>query len=148
MIGKSKIFIFKYLDNLWGPHSSDRFAHDYNAKCKQFFSKFWCPGTGGIDAFRFTWACTNNWLVPPPRLIPQVINKLEHEKCKGTLIDPEWTSAPFWPMVVNKDGHFKKFIVAHKSFQGDRLVKRGRGQNGIFGSQQLNFRLVALRIQF
>jgi hypothetical protein len=31
-------FIFKYLDNLWGPHSSDRFAHDYNAKCKQFFS--------------------------------------------------------------------------------------------------------------
>ena len=35
-----EVFIFKYLDNVWGPHSSDRFAHDYNAKCKQFFSKF------------------------------------------------------------------------------------------------------------
>jgi ssDNA-binding Zn-finger/Zn-ribbon topoisomerase 1 len=46
-------------------------------------------------------------------------------------------------MVVNKDGHFRKFIIAHKCFQGDNLVKRRRGQNGIFGSQQLTFRLVA-----
>jgi hypothetical protein len=51
-------------------------------------------------------------------------------------------------MVVNKNGHFKKVIIAHKCFQGDSLVKRDGGQNGIFGSQQLNFRLVALRIQF
>jgi hypothetical protein len=67
--------------------------------------------------------------VPLPRLIPQVINKLEHEKCKDTLIVPEWTSAPFWPMVVKKDGHFRKCIIAHKCFQGNILVKRGRGQN-------------------
>jgi hypothetical protein len=55
MIGKSKTLLLNTWDNLWDPHSSDRFAHDYNAKCKQFYSKFWCPGTAGIDAFRFTW---------------------------------------------------------------------------------------------
>jgi hypothetical protein len=32
-------------------------------------------------------------------------------------------------MVVKKDGHFRKCIIAHKCFQGNILVKRGRGQN-------------------
>ncbi|VDI79474.1 Hypothetical predicted protein [Mytilus galloprovincialis] len=43
--------IFLYLNHVWGPHDIDRFAHDYNAKCKHFNSKFWCPGTAGIDSF-------------------------------------------------------------------------------------------------
>jgi hypothetical protein len=34
MIGKSKTLLLNTWDNLLGPHSSDRFAHDYNAKCK------------------------------------------------------------------------------------------------------------------
>ena len=112
MIGKSKtLFLNTWI--IYGVHILQIGFLMINAKCKQYFSKFWCPGTAGIDAFRFTWQCTNNWLVPPSRLIPQVTNKLEHEKCKGTLIVPEWTSAPFWPMVVSKDGHFRKFIIAH-----------------------------------
>ena len=107
--------IFRYLDNFWGHFLQIGLLVIITRNANNFFpssgvpvqqESFWCPGTAGIDAFRFTWACTNNWLVPPPRLIPQVINKLEHEKCKGTLIVPEWASAPFWPMVVNKDGHF------------------------------------------
>ena len=148
MIGKSKsLFLNTWI--MYGVHILQiGLLMIITRNANNFFPSFWRPGTAGIDAFRFTWQCTNNWLVPPPRLIPQVISNLEHEKCKGTLIVPEWILAPFWPMVVNKDGHFRKFIITHKCFQGDNLVKRGRGQNGIFGSQQQNFRLVALRIQF
>ncbi|VDH94313.1 Hypothetical predicted protein [Mytilus galloprovincialis] len=50
--------IFTYLDHLWGPHNADRFAHDYNTKCKHFNSKYWCPGTSGIDAFTVDWKGT------------------------------------------------------------------------------------------
>ena len=71
--------IFKYLELLWGPHDADRFAYDYNAKCTYFDSKFWCPGTSGIDAFTVNWEGKNNWLVSPPTLIPKVINKFKLE---------------------------------------------------------------------
>ena len=53
--------IFLYLNHVWGPHDIDRFAHDYNAKCKHFNSKFWCPGTAGIDSFTVVWGGYNDW---------------------------------------------------------------------------------------
>ncbi|VDI09184.1 Hypothetical predicted protein [Mytilus galloprovincialis] len=50
--------IFTYLDHMWVPHNADRFAHDYNTKCKHFNSKYWCPGTPAIDAFTVDWKGT------------------------------------------------------------------------------------------
>ena len=44
-------WVFNCLDTLWGPHTYDRFASDYNTKCKLFSSRWWCPGTAAIDAF-------------------------------------------------------------------------------------------------
>ena len=44
-------WLFKYLDNLWGPHNCDLLAHDYNANCQNFNSRFWCPGTAAVDTF-------------------------------------------------------------------------------------------------
>lgn len=109
-------WLFKYLDNLWGPHNCDRFAHNYNAKCQNFNSKFWCPGIVEVDTFTVHWWDKNNWLVPPPRLILQVINKLKRETCTGTLVVPEWTSAPFWPMIVDGQSNFRSYIVAQRFF--------------------------------
>jgi hypothetical protein len=51
--------------NVWGPHTIDRFASDYNTTCV-FNSKYWCPGTTGINAFDQHWGQENNWIVPPP----------------------------------------------------------------------------------
>lgn len=70
------------------------FATDYNSKCTKFNSRWWCPNTSGIDAFKQFWGNDNNWLVPPPRLVCKTINKLKKEK--GTLIIPQWKSAPFF----------------------------------------------------
>ena len=140
-------WIFQYLNNKWGPHTSDRFATDYNTKCDHFNSKFWCNGSSGVDTFSQTWYGYNNWLVSPPRLIPQTLNKLKNEKSKGTLLVPEWTSAPFWPMLLRNEGNFNDFVSEYEYFQGN-LTKRGRGQNGIFGEGFLKFRILALRIRF
>ena len=43
--------IFASLNNRWGPHTVDLFASSKNAQCQRLFSKFWCPGTSGVDAF-------------------------------------------------------------------------------------------------
>ncbi|KAK3108944.1 hypothetical protein FSP39_019460 [Pinctada imbricata] len=92
---------FVTLDNLWGPHTVDRFATDYNTKCTRFNSRWWCPGTEQVDAFKCSWEGENNWLVPPPRFVCATVAKLKQEHAKGTLVVPRWTSAPFWPILLN-----------------------------------------------
>ena len=79
-----------------GPFTVDCFATQYTAKCKKFYSKFWCPGSAGVDAFSFDWSHDNNWLVPPVHLVPKTIFHLEQCYAKGTLIVPAWKSAVFW----------------------------------------------------
>jgi hypothetical protein len=58
--------VFTKLNNVWGPHTIDRFASDYNTKCKVFNSKYWRPGTTGINAFDQHWGQENNWTVSLP----------------------------------------------------------------------------------
>ena len=45
--------IFDFFDKKWGPFTCDRFADQFNTKLKTFNSKYWCPGTSGVDAFAF-----------------------------------------------------------------------------------------------
>ena len=52
--------VFKQLDQLWGPHSIDRFASSYNAKLSRFNSRFLHPGTEAVDAFTQDWSSENN----------------------------------------------------------------------------------------
>ena len=68
-------WVFKMLDEKWGPHTYDRFASSYNRKCDKFSSKFWCAGCSGVDALSQPWARENNWLVPPPNMITVVVKK-------------------------------------------------------------------------
>ena len=41
---------FRFLDCLWGPHTVDRFADNYNAHLTRFNSRYACPGTEAVDA--------------------------------------------------------------------------------------------------
>ena len=140
-------FVFYELERMWGPHTCDRFACSYNAKCEMFYSKYWCPGTSGVDAFNFPWLGENNWLVPPPRLIPYCISKVKNEKCKATLVVPKWKSAPFWPLLFDKHGKQLEFVANIFEFPPGHLTVRGRGKNGIFDGRPLGFSLMALRFE-
>ena len=97
---------FCYVDNIWGPHSVDRFAHSHNRKLPRFFSRFWNSDSEGVDAFCFYWAGEDNWLVPPVSLVPRVIRHLFVCRSIGTLIVPKWLSAPFWPMLFGPHSSF------------------------------------------
>jgi hypothetical protein len=138
-------WVFKLCDARWGAHSVDRFACDYNTKCLRFNSRWWCSGSESVDAFTVCWANDNNWLVPPPRLVPKVVSKLKLDKAVGTLIVPEWRSAPFWPELCHDGVQFGTMVTDHLLLGRVDVTIPGRGNNGIFASKSLNFGMLALR---
>jgi hypothetical protein len=96
---------FEYLDALWGPHTFDRFATQVNARCAQYNSMFWDPGTQGVDAFLYDWSQGhhNNWANPP--FEASVIWRLYHKICSAqlsgsplrlTVVLPYWCSQPWF----------------------------------------------------
>ena len=129
--------MFNSLNRQWGPHTVDRFATDYNAKCFRFNSKWGCPGSEAIDAFKQNWSIDVNWWVPPTRLAARVIDKIVIEQANGTLIVPMWKSAPFWPKICY-GGEFLFFVKDFLQISSKQL-RQGKGNNGIFGSSRTCF---------
>ena len=140
--------IFASLDNVWGPHSVDRFASFYNAKLPRFNSRFWNPGSEAIDAFTEDWSQDNNWLVPPIHLIPRVILFLLRCRSEGTLVCPAWQSAPYWPLLfpdgITPRQEISEIIEFCHPFP---LVKEGRGPNSKFAETIVHSAILAIRFQ-
>jgi len=89
--------LFKYIDRLWGPHTIDRFATGMNNLLPIYNSRFAEPGTCGIDALaQQDWAVHNNYVNPPFRLIPQVLQIISKQKAYATIIAPKWPSQPWY----------------------------------------------------
>jgi hypothetical protein len=51
--------IFTYVQNIVGIFNVDVFAAERNKKSSKLFSKWWCVGTSGVDAFCYNWANRN-----------------------------------------------------------------------------------------
>ena len=101
---------------LLGHCEIDLFANDRNSKCNQFYSRYPCPRTMGIDAFLHptVWnSRVNLWLVPPIPLVAKVLRYAKFYGSKGILGVPEWPSQNYWPLLrAEKDwAPFIKKIV-------------------------------------
>ena len=141
--------VFNALDGLWGPHTCDRFACSYNAKVQCFNSRFYQPGSSGVNAFSQDWSHHNNWLCPPVYLTRKVVKHMEICSAQGTLIVPLWKSAHFWPILCSDGFHWSTFLhdwVILPSLPN--LFIRGKAKNSIFGSKPLAFVSLALRLDF
>jgi len=105
--------LFAVIDSRWGPFTCDRFAgHSNYAQLPYFNSLFWCPDTGGLNAFAQTdWAEHNNWCYAPFDLIPRVLAMVREHKAKATLVVPYWPSRPWWPLIVPSLGWFCAEVV-------------------------------------
>ena len=109
-------FCFDKLNAMWGPFTMDRFASFHNKKVVRFNSRFWTPGSLGVDAFAFDWSADNNWLVPPISLVAKAIKHMIFCRARGVLVVPLWRSSAFWPLLVNGDFVFKNFVRQHFIF--------------------------------
>ena len=83
-------------------------------------------------------------MVPPPRLVPNCIGKIENEKADCSLVVPEWKSAPFWPLLFGKTSSFSEMIQLPKI----NVIDVGLGNNGLFKNNPLSFRILAVRFEF
>ena len=138
-------WIFNKLDQKWGKFTIDRFATNYNRKCQRFNSKWWVPGTEGVNALNQRWSKPeNNWLVPPARLVLLAVRKLEAEKAQGTLLVPDWPSAPFYPVVFKSEK--SSYIKEVERLPRCNIISKGLGNNGIFGENPLAFDMLALKM--
>ncbi|XP_071148392.1 uncharacterized protein [Mytilus edulis] len=92
----TSIAFFRFVDDMWGPHTVDRFASNLNKKLPRFNSKFWNPGVEAVDALTQNWNNEVNWIVPPISVVCRAIRHLILCKARGTLIVPKWPSSSFW----------------------------------------------------
>ena len=103
--------VFGVLEQVWGPHTVDRFASCNNTQLPRFNSRHWSPGTEAMDAFTSHWGGENNWWCPPVALVPRVIRHAQACGAVGTLVVPCWFSAPFWPILCPDSNFFADFVV-------------------------------------
>ncbi|XP_071945794.1 uncharacterized protein [Antedon mediterranea] len=105
--------VFSHLDKRFGPHTVDRFASHYNAQLSRFNSRFWNPGCEAADSLTQNWACENNWVFPSAFIVLKAVQHMRECKSYGTVIVPEWPSAPFWPALSPTLGFLRTYLVAH-----------------------------------
>ena len=92
--------LFDLANQLWGPHTVDRFATSVNKLLPRFNSALPQPGAEAVDAFTQSWSDENNWINPPWRLISRVLNKIRRDRAQATLVLPVWTAQPWWPLLT------------------------------------------------
>ena len=79
--------IFRFLELKWGPHSIDRFADEHNHLLPRFASRFWNPRCEAMDTFTRSWSFDNNWLCPPPHLVPSQGVKAHEVLLRSRFVD-------------------------------------------------------------
>ena len=140
---------FRYIDQLWGPHTIDRFASIKTKQLVGYCSRYRNPGCEASNAFTVSWSLDNNWMFPPPLLIPKVLSHMSAGHEYGTLIAPEWPSAVWWPLLVDRSGSWKSFIkdcLRIEPYQG--IFLSGSAASSIFTSGIPSFAVLAFKICF
>eukprot|EP00732_Lithocolla_globosa_P002443 Lithocolla_globosa_v1_NODE_1602_length_2456_cov_9.681383.p1 type:complete len:271 gc:universal NODE_1602_length_2456_cov_9.681383:2168-1356(-) len=64
---------FARISQRCGPFKVDRFASDRSAQLPVFNSRWYCPGTSGVNAFSLDWHGVSNWVHAPFSLIHTVL---------------------------------------------------------------------------
>ena len=141
--------IFRLLDLKMGPHSIDRFADEHYHLLPRFDSRFWNPRCEAMDTFTRSWRFENNWVCPPRRFVPRALKHTKSCCAQGSLIIPLWRSAPFWPLLTSDGLHLAHFVQDGVHLPPLKTTFcMGRHSTGFFGWEDLNFRVLALRINF
>ena len=140
---------FNYIDALWGPHTLDRFASLKTKQLERYCSRYHNPGCVTADAFTVSWSHEVNSLFPPLYLVPCVLRHMSAGRENGTLIVPEWCSASWWPLLVEKSGSWKSFISQSIQIQPyEGIFLSGSAASVIFTVAVPSFSILALKLCF
>ena len=85
----------------WGTPHLDLFASQWNHKLPLYCSIIPDPLAHTIDSLSLNWEGLDAYAYPPPRLLPQVIQKIEQEPCVIILICPIWPKAQWYTHLLD-----------------------------------------------
>ena len=138
--------IFTELHSRWGPFSVDRFASHLSKQLPRFNSRWWNPGCEAVDAFTQDWSEENNWCVPPPSLLGNVLAFLSSTNCHAAVLIPEWPAAPWWPS-WKPLGVWHQIVVDQRIFTPKPLFAHHVSlPTCVFGPAAPSFDIAAVRI--
>ena len=80
--------------------SIDLFASRLNFQTKPYIARHPDPGAFAIDVFSVGWGKHCFYAFPPFNLIDRVLQKVEADKASGRLIVPQWTTQPWFPVLM------------------------------------------------
>ena len=113
----------------------------------RFNSRYFYPGTSGVDAFSFHWARENNWLCPPVSQIVAVIRHVQTCQAQGTLLVPEWPSSYFWPTLFKDGIHFGRGLTNWIRISNPTFIPSRLEGKSVFNGET-HFNMLALRLDF
>ena len=142
------VSIFMCLEQLWGPHTVDRFASYHNTQLLGFNSRFWNPGAEVVDAFTCNWDRENNCFCPPVYLIPCIIRHAKKCCAVGTLVVPEWPSGPFWPHLYPNGKDPGPFITDTVVLHQQEIMLHPRRSGACLFRAPPNTNMVAVQLDF
>ena len=105
--------------------------------------------TEQVDAFTADWSGEVNWILPPPYLVPKVIQHMRYGGEDGTLIVPLWPSAPWWPLLTVNGCYPQSWILDWMDLPlKDDMFIPATAESGLFGLGIPSYWVLALRICF
>ncbi len=96
--------LFVWLTDKFGMPDVDQFASNKNNKLPRFNSQFLCPNLEEVNALAQDWSGMFSWLVPPPILIPRILEHLQKCRVRAIMVAPFWPSNCFWPFLFTWKG--------------------------------------------
>ena len=126
----------------------DPFADNLNKKCNNFYSKYWCENSAGVDAFAYSWSTEHSWIVPPPKLVSKVLQHARVCHAKGVLIVPKWYSAAYWPLLRNGDNWVDGVSCLLEYVRPTQFFTRPIVGNNVFSENIFLSNVLVLGIRF
>ena len=81
--------------------------------------------------------------------MPRVLRHMAVGGEDGTLLVPEWQSAPWWPLLVARRGTWRKFVTDAWRIQPYAgIFIAGSAASSVFSTGIPAFALLALRLKF
>ena len=127
----------------WGPWDIDRFAHDHNATCARFNSKFDSVNTEAVDAFSQCWSGLLNFVLPDFNQLDRILDHIERDNAAAILIVPAWHRQAWWHRLCS--GAWTPRILEWRQFPPFSLV--ANNDHVFYGDGGFNSALWALRIR-
>ena len=84
--------LFQVIQDMWGPHTVDRFASGLMCQLPRYNSLYLDPNTEGVVAMMQDWRGENNFVNAPFWMLTKIMRKVEQEGVYATIIAPHWPS--------------------------------------------------------